>query len=106
MTVSVGVTALKVAVTVLLAVSAMVQVAPPGVSQPLQPAKVDPAAAAAVSAIDVPRATASLQSVPQEMPGPVAIPTSASFATASDVVLLPLVVAHGLGAEGTRPAVS
>lgn len=41
---------------------------------PLHPAKLDPDAADAVSVIDVPEFTVSLQSLPQLIPVPVTVP--------------------------------
>jgi len=49
-------TVLNVATTVLLAVMLIVQVAPLGVSQPVQPVNVEPVAALAVRTTDVPSA--------------------------------------------------
>lgn len=60
--------ALKVAPTFLAAVMATVHVLNEPVHAPLQPAKVEPVAAAAVSVTLVPVAKEALQDAPQEMP--------------------------------------
>jgi hypothetical protein len=72
-----GLTASKVAVTERLAVMVTLQVAPLTVSQPVQPANVEPAVAAAVSVTAVPEAIEALQVVPQLMPPPVTVPEPA-----------------------------
>ena len=63
---------LKVAVTVRAAVIVTVQ-APVPVHAPLQPAKVEPAAAVAASVTDVPLANAALHVVPQLIPAGVEV---------------------------------
>src|SRR6266850_2411787 len=74
----------KVAVTVLDAFMVTVQVVPDAVSQPFQPAKIDPLAALAVSVTLVPVAYGSEQSPPQLIPGgfeltlPVPVPVRAT----------------------------
>src|SRR5438094_8460077 len=58
----------NVALTVVAALTVTVQVPVPEQLPPLQPAKVEPAAGAAVSVTEVPLANAAAQVVPQEMP--------------------------------------
>src|SRR5881628_2950059 len=68
LTVSVKVCTAKVAVTVVAAVSVTVQVPVPEQPPPLQPAKVEPAAGAAVKVTAVPLANAAEHVAPHEIP--------------------------------------
>jgi len=65
---------LKVAWTLLAEVRVKVQFGPELESQPDHPAKVDPAAAVAVSETAVPDGSISLQVLPQLIPLPVTVP--------------------------------
>src|SRR5512139_3706884 len=65
---------LKVAVTMRSALTVTLQVAPAVLSQPVQAAKVEPAAGEAVRVSAVPGATEAVQVVPQLMVPPVTVP--------------------------------
>jgi hypothetical protein len=87
---------LKVAVTVVAAFTVTAQVLVPLQPPPLQPVKVDPAAAAAVSVNAVPGVTVSEQSLPHEMPAgalvtvPVPVPFLASVSVTGAPVAEPV----------------
>jgi hypothetical protein len=86
----VGATMLNVAVTVTLLTTVTVHGAVPLQPPPLQPAKVEPAAGAAVNVTVVPTGYVSLQSVPQLIPAGelLTVPDPApSFVTVSVAVL-------------------
>jgi hypothetical protein len=83
---------LNVAVTVLVALRVTAQVAVP-LQAPLQPAKIDPEAGLAVSVIDVPTGTASVQSAPHAMPAGVlvTVPAPVPFFVTDSVTEAPAV---------------
>jgi hypothetical protein len=99
---------LKVAVTARAALMVTVQ-APVPLHAPLQPPKVDPEAAEAVSATCVPWATFSVQSAPQEMPAgaldtvPVPVPFLVTDSTLVDVVGAEVVVEPLTGRDRVSP---
>src|SRR5687768_17347656 len=95
---------LNVAVTVRAAVIETVQVLVP-VHAPLQPAKVEPLAAAAVSVTEVPLAYGALQLPPQSMPpgADVTVPLPAPDFEADNVKLL---VPEGTNGERRLPPIT
>jgi hypothetical protein len=83
---------LKVAVTVVAAISVTAQVAVP-LHAPPQPAKTEPEAALAVSVIGVPAATVAVQSVPHAIPAAelVTVPAPVPFFVTDSVTVAPAV---------------
>jgi len=86
--------ALKVAVTVVAALIDTVQLPVPVHPPPLHPANVDPDAAIAVSATDVPLASTSVQSAPQLIPVPVTVPLPVPLLLTVSVKVFRLKVAN------------